>query len=128
MTPPEVNPFESPKVDTSHVPIEPGEATLRITRPWQLQGCARAYQIFVDGIRCDSVRINQTITIPVHSGDLVVAAKVETWKSEEIQLKIHPGDIVDLEVSGTFRRWRIFLVVLYTLFAPSHKFLCLKRV
>ncbi|PQO39157.1 hypothetical protein C5Y96_04655 [Blastopirellula marina] len=127
MTPLKVNPFESPKIDTGQVPNETGEATLRVTRPWELQGCARAYQIFVDGIRCDSVRINQTITIPVHSGELVVVAKVDGWKSEPIELNVQPGALIDLEVSGTFKRWRVCLIVLYALFAPSHKWLCLKR-
>lgn len=127
MTPPEVNPFESPKIDTSHVPIEPGEATLRITRPWQLQGCVRVYQIFVDDFRSGSVRNHQTITIPVHSGDLVVIAKMDSWKSEPVELKVDPGDMIDLEVSGTFKRWRICLIPIYALFVPSHKWLCLKR-
>ncbi|PQO35963.1 hypothetical protein DTL21_08530 [Bremerella cremea] len=124
----EINPFESPTTpEASDASAERGDAWLRITRPTQYQDYLRAYTIKVDGRHREKIRVNETITISVESGTLLVMASIDWAKAPPLLVIIQPGETVDLEVRGALRGWKIFLASYYVFFRPG-KWLELRRV
>ncbi|MBA2116440.1 hypothetical protein [Bremerella alba] len=124
---PDINPYESPRIAPGNTPTTTGEATLRVTRHWQYQDWLRAYQISVDGSPRDRIRTDQTISIPVTPGELIVVASIDWAKSTPVYVEAQPGDIIDLEVSGSLKGWKLLLVGYYSAFAP-HQWLTLERI
>jgi len=123
----EINPYKSPTLDDSEATAGPGEALLRVTRRWQYQDCLRAYEISVDGIPHDKIRTDQTISIPIAAGELIVVASVDWAKSPPVVVQARPGNTIELEVGGALKGWKLVWAGYYTLFAPQ-QYLTLERI
>lgn len=123
----DVNPFESPSADTSAAPPTTGDAWVRVHRPPQYQDYLRAYWIKVDGQQREKISVRETVTIPVESGDVLVGASVDWAKAQPLLVTLKPGEVIDVEVRGALRGWKILLASYYVLFRPGH-WLELRRV
>ncbi|PQO28234.1 hypothetical protein C5Y97_25400 [Blastopirellula marina] len=123
----DVNPFESPQADTSAPPPSRGDAWIRVHRPAQYQDYLRAYWIKIDGQRREKIRVRETVTIPVESGEVLVGASIDWAMAQPMFVTVQPGETIDLELRGALRGWKILLASYYVFFRPGY-WLELRRV
>ncbi|MHC2067843.1 hypothetical protein ACYFX5_10255 [Bremerella sp. T1] len=124
---PETNPFESPKAEILMAESGRGDATIRIRRQWQYQDFVRRYLITVNNVPREKIAVNQTILIPVEAGTVSIVASIDWAKTAPMYLEIQAGEIIDIEVSGRLKGWRLLFAGYASLFTP-HQWLELKRL
>ncbi|WP_146118796.1 hypothetical protein [Blastopirellula marina] len=96
-------------------------------RPAQYQDYLRAYWIKIDGQRREKIRVRETVTIPVESGEVLVGASIDWAMAQPMFVTVQPGETIDLELRGALRGWKILLASYYVFFRPGY-WLELRRV
>ena len=88
---------------------------IRISRKAAFQDRFRAYKIVLDDEEIGTIRANETREFEVSPGKHTLVIKIDWATSNTIEFTHGEKDkILDFEVSGGMKGWRILLAILYT--------------
>lgn len=112
---------------SSIIAIMSEETQITVRRATSYVDRMQAYKVKMDGLVVGSVRVRDSVTIPIKPGRHSLVLRINWCCSEQIDFEAQPAEHVIFECGSNLAGWRVFLALYYIVFR-THQYLWLRRV